>query len=88
MPKTKNKKITLDTLAGMMKRGFDSMERKFDKQFAENKKEHKQILQKLTSLERKKAPKAICPGHVALASHNPPSSLLRSIKHPLPKSTV
>lgn len=53
MLKVKNKKITLDGLATMVKRGFDSMEQKFDKMFAENKKEHEQIFQKLDSLERR-----------------------------------
>lgn len=53
MTKAKNKKTTLNDLAGMVNRGFDSMERKFDKMFAENKKEHKQIFQKLESLEKR-----------------------------------
>ena len=42
------KKITLENLAGMIKKGFDGVDRKFD----ENTKQHQQIFDRLDNLEQ------------------------------------
>jgi len=42
------KKITLENLAGMIKRGFDGVDKKFD----ENTKQHQQIFNRLENLEQ------------------------------------
>ena len=42
------KKITLENLAGMIKRGFDGVDKKFD----ENTKQHQQIFDRLDNLEQ------------------------------------
>jgi len=47
MTKKLKKNVTLDDLAGMVKRGFDGVDKKFD----ENTKEHKLMMAKLENLE-------------------------------------
>ena len=42
------KKITLENLAGMIKKGFDGVDRKFD----ENTKQHQQTFDRLDNLEQ------------------------------------
>ncbi|MBU4298913.1 hypothetical protein KJ636_02630 [Patescibacteria group bacterium] len=44
-----NKKITLDGLAGMIKRGFDGVDKRFD----ENTEQHQQIFNRLDRIETK-----------------------------------
>jgi hypothetical protein len=46
MNEKKKKNITLNDLAGMVKRGFDNVDKGFD----ENVKEHKTMMQKLEGL--------------------------------------
>ena len=45
------KKITLDDLAGMVKRGFDEQSKSFSEFRKENQKEHKQIKSSVNNLE-------------------------------------
>jgi len=47
MAKNNKKNITINDLAGMIKRGFDGVDKKFD----ENVKEHRQIFQHLDNIE-------------------------------------
>lgn len=47
MVKNNKKNITINDLAGMIKRGFDGVDKKFD----ENVKEHRQVFQHLDNLE-------------------------------------
>ena len=48
-------KITIEDLAGMVKRGFDGVDERFDgvdKRFDENTEQHQQIFKRLEKLER------------------------------------
>ena len=51
-----SKKITLENLAGMIKKGFDGVDKKFDgvdKKFDENTKQHRQIFDRLEEITLK-----------------------------------
>ena len=49
----KNKKITLDSLAGMIKREFDGLHQNMDKRFDKTDESFKEVRNKLSNLERR-----------------------------------